>query len=117
MLNCHPERYASLHALATKNVSGSSFALVLTSALYLLNSSFSELSLNYLFKGIVVVLLFENKKAKYHFKKVKMEYRLKGITTENIKEKVNGKKLLENDRDFYKTFLTYPLIEKRGKVN
>ena len=61
--------------------------------------------------------LTENKKAKYHFKKVKMEYRLKGITTENIKEKVNGKKLLENDRDFYKTFLTYPLIEKRGKVN
>lgn len=41
-----------------------------------------------------------------------MEYRLKGITTENIKEKVNGKKFLENDRDFYKTFLSYPLIEK-----
>ena len=104
-----------MHALATKNVSGSSSALVLTSALYLLNSSFYELSLNYLFKGIVVVLLFENKKAKYHFKKVKMEYHLKGITTENIKEKVNGKKLLENDRDFYKTFLSYPLIEKRER--
>jgi hypothetical protein len=50
-----------LHALATKNVSGSSSASVLTSALYLLNSSFYGLSLNYLFKGIVVVLLFENK--------------------------------------------------------
>ena len=60
-LNCHPERYASLHALATKNVSGSSSASVLTSALYLLNNSFYGLSLNYLFKGIVVVLLFENK--------------------------------------------------------
>jgi hypothetical protein len=58
---CYPERYASLHALATKNVSGSSSASVLTSALYLLNSSFYGLSLNYLFKGIVVVLLFENK--------------------------------------------------------
>ena len=40
-------------------------------------------------------------KAKYHFKKVKMGYRLRGITAKNIKEKVDGKKALENDRNFY----------------
>ena len=40
-------------------------------------------------------------KAKYHFKKVRQGYRLKGITAKNIKEKVDGKKALENDRDFH----------------
>ena len=40
-------------------------------------------------------------KAKYHFKIVKMGYRLKGITAKNIKEKVDGKKALENDRNFH----------------
>ena len=40
-------------------------------------------------------------KAKYHFKIVKMGYRLKGITAKNITEKVDGKKALENDRNFH----------------
>ena len=40
-------------------------------------------------------------KAKYHFKIVKMGYRLKGITAKNIKEKVDGEKALENDRNFH----------------
>ena len=46
-------------------------------------------------------------KAKYHLKKAKRYgYRfaarkLKSITTENIKDKIDGKKALEGDRDFY----------------
>ena len=40
-------------------------------------------------------------KAKYHYKKIRMGYKLKGITAQNIKEKIDGDQALKNDRDFY----------------
>lgn len=40
-------------------------------------------------------------KAKYHFEKIGKGNILKGITAENIKEKIDGDRTLKNDREFY----------------
>ena len=40
-------------------------------------------------------------KAKYHFNKIGKGKVMKNITSENINEKIDGKKALENTRDFH----------------
>ena len=40
-------------------------------------------------------------KAKYHFNKIGKGKVMKNITPENINEKIDGKKALENTRDFH----------------